>query len=329
MGIVDLLGDFESPREHTYGKPHIADDGMRRINRVLHDRYGKVLPPGFAPLLETQRGKVTGRIERLMREFYDVKLSVLAKQEVGNLVEQYAVKGSSYIFDFTYDVLTWASGSFGNNSSCWRTSYAASVPMFKIGTGYGPGFTLRTFSPLLGGDWYSGMKGMGRCWIMPYADGRIVMFNPYGERMPVFTSILMSVLQEGAYSTKEVKVRNISDAIYMNNGKGTAVYPFGEKQKIGLILDMPKHYTRDCESCGDKFGVLDKGSRKLCEKCSGRCAVTQSVVSVRNLVEVHDVNVSWSRKSYYVEHGFVGKKIQEKLWFCHECLKWRGDLDTC
>jgi hypothetical protein len=329
MGIIEHLGDFESPREHTYGKPHVTEEGMRRINRTLDNRHGLTIPPGFAPLIETSRGKLAGRVEKLMRDFHNIKLSLVAKQEIGNLIEQYAVKGSSYIFDFTYEILTWDRGSFGNNQSCWRSQYAASVPMFKIGTGHGPGFAIRTFVPRLQGTWYEGMIGNGRSWIMPYADDRIVMFNPYGDRLPVFVSILKSVLPQGMYQTKEVRVENNSEGIYMNNAKGIAVFPSGSTQNDRLVLSMPRHYTKECKGCSARFGTPDGEAILLCEECRGKCAVTQKIVRIQDLAEVYDINVLWKGKSYYIERGLVGLKIQEKLRFCHDCLRWRGDLDEC
>jgi hypothetical protein len=333
MTIIDELGEFDVPRAQLSGEPHVGEEGVRRINLALEKKGHPHLPPGFPFLIESRMGKIAQRVGRFMRTFHDIKLRPKELEHIGNIVDQFIIHGKVIVYDFTYDVLTWESGSFGNrNGSCWRNSYAASIPMFQIGTGAGPGFALRLFEAQLGGPWHrNSFVGYGRCWIMPVSDTVMLAFNAYGEKLPVLVDVLMNVLPEKQYKHKTLMVRNDAEGIYLNNGSATMIYDKGHDypEDDELVLNMPRHYTRQCQSCGRRWGSRRNRGR-LCSDCGVTCLVSGETISQADAVTLSNVNIEYGGKSIFVAEGPVERSIALKsTYFCERCLAWHGNKDIC
>lgn len=333
MSIVDELGEFETPRVQVSGRPHVSAVGIRKINEFLYARGRPNLPEGFPKLIESRMGKMATRSQRYMQTCHGITLTPKEVEYIGNITDINIHHGKTVIYDFTYDVLRWPRGSFGNDSSCWRTTHASSIPMFEIGVGYGPGFALRVFLPDASGPWHNHtLRGYGRCWCMPLEDDALLAFNPYGDKLAVFSSILVNSLPEGKYSMRGVSAENDNEGIYVNGASATLVYPSGGKWENSgkhVGLHMPRHYTRECKQCRNRFGSK-KRDMEYCDSCAVTCALTREIMGYENAAYVTDVNIKWNYRSFYVTAGYLSSGIASKtIDFCHSCMKFHGNLDDC
>jgi hypothetical protein len=339
MSIIDELGEFDKINIQVSGRPHISDAGMRKINDTLIAAGYPPLPRGFPKIIESRMGKMASRVRAYMIAYHDTKLPAKMIESIGNLADRNIYHGKTVMFDITKNVLTWESGSFGNNNSCWRNSHASSINMFLEGTGYGSGFAIRVFRPDVAGMWYNNaLMGYGRCWCMQIKDKSVLLFNPYGEKMAVFSALFTSLLPEGEYHTVNVSARNRDKGIYMNGEVATLVYSDDEAdywsktlKDMGnsIVLTMPKYYTRECRKCRKKFGTRN-GESMYCDNCGIPCFYTGDVLMRKNLALLTNVNVDIDGISYHVERGFLSSNIASRVMdYCDKCIKFHGNLDDC
>ena len=331
MSIVDKLGEFEKPHVQVSGRAHISEVGMRKINTYLEGQGIAGLPKGFPRLVESRMGKMATRVQAYMRAVNGKGLTAKQVETIGNYADANIYHGKSMIYDFTYEVLTWDNGSFGNGGSCWRTSHASSIPMFREGSGHGPGFALRVYKPAVSGQWYEGLDGYGRCWCMAVDNDAMIVFNQYGEKLTVFASIVVNALPEGEYEMKGIEAKNETSGIYMNNSSAALIYPVGHKigNKAKIVLKMPKCYTRECHQCHSRFGTTHE-DRMYCEKCAVPCVVTGVTVGFKTSAYLENINFEWRGVSYHVTQGHLKDDIAEKvLDFCYDCMRHHGNLDEC
>ncbi len=333
MSIVSELGAFEEPKVQVSGLPYISMVGIRKIDDLLKDRGRPTLPDGFPKLVESRMGKMPARVQRYMQAYHATTLSSKEVETIGNVADKNICHGKTVIYDFTYNILTWPRGSFGNNGSCWRTTHASSIPMFRHGVGHGPGFALRVFRPHVEGQWYNNsLQGYGRCWCMPLGDDALLAFNPYGDKLSVFSALLANSLPTGKYMMRGTQAVSDHKGIYVNGDQATLLYVPGSKwdnTKKRITLKMLPHYTRECHQCQCRFGSTDEDAR-FCNDCAVTCFVTGETIGNKSAAHVTDVNFLWSGVSYHVPSGFISTRIAAKiLEFCYVCLRFHGNLDEC
>ena len=167
---------------------------------------------------------------------------------------------------------------------------------------------------------------------MPVDKNALLTFNPYGDKMAVFSSILINTLPEGIFSMRNVRATNSNEGIYMNGEHATLVYEIGspwEESGDEVRLSMRRYYTSQCRQCQERFGSLKK-EQPYCSKCGVHCAATGNLVGREQSAYVKDVNIEWKGRSIHIVRGHLDYDVaHEVLDFCYECMKFHGSLDEC
>jgi hypothetical protein len=332
--FVALLGDFEKLRALRVDPTKYSKTGMTTIATYLRAQgytRDNALPLGFMPFIDAKSGKIATRIAKLVEAQTGQKLSAKDKEEIGNIASRYVSREEDVLYDFHDGVLDWPSGDFGNSGSCWRNSYTSSVPMLREGTGHGPGFAMRLFttetSRNVRGQYYGGVRGYGRMWLLPWEDGLIV-FNPYGQKIEWFTDRLIKIMSENTHETlfaESVKMSNADSGLYANGGSSAIITAGEPYSKRSIETRMPRYLTKTCFACRKKYarkpGEEASSSEGYCHDCGAKCAVTKEIGKKVDMIPVKQkLRITHNRITHTVTEGYIKPSFKDQLIYCVDCV---------
>lgn len=310
--------------------------GMEQISGFLKKNGYNELPPGFMRFVDSNSGKIATRVDKYVKAMNGSALTPKQKEEIGNIADRNLSHEHDVLYDFHYGILDWPTGHFGNGDSCWRKSYSSSGPMLSDGSGYGPGFVMRLFtSDDKGmGHYYSGLRGSGRIWMLPWEQDSIVAFNPYGQKIEWFADkirIIMSNLTGLNVFVKNCSMSNMSEGLYANSGSSIVVTHtkiYGARE---IETNMPKYETKKCNECRNYFARRPGGPSSrdgdYCDNCGVVCSVQKKWISKSFAIPVvKPVTVRYNNKEVTVSNGYVAR--DRGLSFCSKCLFYHG-LEGC
>jgi hypothetical protein len=321
--LVDSI-EFDTLHRMSRGKPHVAKVGVMEINRYLAEEVGASLPDYFLPDVVTGGGRFSVRVAKYMRDMLDIKLTPQQKTTVGNIANMYEADGKTVLFDFTYEIMTWRRGSFGNERSCYRGSYNSSVRALETGTNHGPGFAIRLFKP--GGYFYDGFRGAGRCWALPLANNAIVVFNGYGEKTHWFASLITDYLDSGLAS-RHVEVSISERTLYTNSGNGVIIGAPGRiKGKTIVRPRVISSHSARCHGCAetkwytDDDGPAELGGNSYCRDCVRKCGISGGYGYITNMIRVlPGTEIDSEKVSEHDGEYWVRNEYESKLYLCERC----------
>jgi len=292
--LVDAL-PFDTLIKSTYGDPGVTLDGMRAINNFLDQHGHPMLPSGFLRVKKTRSGTFATRAADYLLKVHGRKLTSEQKSKIGQMADFYHADGEMVACDFTYDIMNWPPGSFGNPGSCYRGSYAGSVTMIKRGDSDNDhGFAMRLFKP--GGDWYGAWRGYGRVWVIPVSDNRVVCFNAYGPRIEeygmLFTNVLKELTGHSDWGFKSIDLRVSGGGMHINNSQIIIARP--PIKTSSITLNIPRLQRGKCYICNkwvddDPPDSHFNGDVFLCDDCGRACAIGKAKGNRRYMYPVTEV----------------------------------------
>jgi hypothetical protein len=328
---------FDEPITIALGEPEVSTDGLYQVNTQLRHWDKEPIPSSFPRIYVTKGGKFIKRVEKFLRIYHAQTLTHKQKEELGNIVSKQTMHGNSRIIDFSHEIMTWPRGSFGNNGSCYRGGYKASVGMIRIGAGYGPGFVMRLFEP--GGQWYNKLRGKGRAWLIPLAKNNLLLFNAYGRDGNDFCKTIINLLSEGGISnlkSKRVTVK-VTSGMYVNNNNGFIVGK-GVATRETVRLSIPKVVAFDCYACQESVMEIREGDtpthhvvgdRKYCINCASRCPITGVAMAHTDMIYVTKGVYKDGNKKTDLTGRWVSKKQKNLLQVCSKCFETTTKGASC
>lgn len=250
----------------------ISDEGIRLINETLTNcvneewmngrKYLPPLPPDFAYVWVTNRGKFTKRVGRYYYENYGITLPDALISTVGNLARDHHIDEHTYHF-MIKDQIDWHDGDFGDHGSCYWGSRRGAKLMITDNGGYAIVF------------FNDADEGIARAWLYNTGDFWVV-WNGYGLEGNATLIISRMFAQWQGLNYTRIYLYNNHDSIgtlWINGGAGYAIgqdvldvtmYDFGWPERVScetcyaLIEAEAGYYVYDewmCESCYNKYFI--------------------------------------------------------------------------
>jgi len=312
--MLDLLEPFDQIKKLELGEPSVSDYGVSVINKVLLDKYGHDLPEYFPREYTTTMGNFPSRVEKLFRDFFDIRIPPSVKEDIGNIASKHTARADSIIYDVTRDIMTWPTGSFGNPGSCFRKSHRNAVAaLMEVG-----GAAFRLFKP--GGNWYGHYRGIGRAWLVPYKN-HILVFNGYGMDTADYARAISKIVGHGYGEVNDITSSH--DLIYFNNGRGYAVGP-NPPESVSFSIDWVAR--EECFSCGKMFNYYRKDRDNVrfnngfyCFECTQMCDIDKRRYPHNMMVKASGAVVTYRGVSIKLKGWINENHARQLLVACPKC----------
>lgn len=233
---------------------------------------------GYLDVLSTTQENPYGKFietvyHRHFHDFYSGYRTEKAKSEIGERIQREALEGGALNWLVSIsNTIFWEDGNFGHNGSCWWGGFGESQPVFLDNGGIGL---------LWHDDPDDPRNGIGRCWISPLDNGRILfLFNQYGKdqngksiRIENTARAIARLLGED-YTANNGSLRNGAscDIPYINGNSGCYIAHKDTRTDGNFVVYWEGYENRKaCANCGnyhnedDMFYIDDDF---YCEECT-------------------------------------------------------------
>lgn len=358
--IIDLLGQFDKLTILKKDPTIYTKDGLDAISHYINTIYNVKLPIGFVPFINTKSGKIATRVEKFIKATTGQKMAAVDKEKVGTIADRHVSNAADMIFDFHDEIFDWPKGHFGNENSCWRNSHSASHPMFRIGDGYGKGFTMRIFATKPHtkdhvsnterqqskrtekrgfGIYYGGVYGYGRIWIMPWEGNSLLIMNPYGETYEWYAGLLREVISQnydGDIYIKRVDYENKTTGIYSNSGSIGIITIDEPFEGYHVRTSLQSYVTKSCSKCKKGFPMESKYKDfdqygYYCDNCGFRCSATAMAFNKDRGIPIHqNTYVMKGNQRIELEPGdMIADLFGTQITFCVNCMVTHRTDEEC
>lgn len=174
------------------------------------------------------RGKLTTRINKLIRSELRFKMSSARIDRIGDTLQKNMNSAKNYIFDFTQE-LNWIDGDFGDEGSCFW--------------GGGP-----TRAYMRANDFWAirfyrkNGRGFARAWVLPITEiDSLVITNCYGHRSYVIADVLVGWLELDRHNEININQTSTNKRRLYCNGDARIIIGPNSTTPPFVTLNMQKH----------------------------------------------------------------------------------------
>jgi len=219
------------------------------VNRFLFE--------GFDWDLDKSKGRITKRINSILRKEVGIKFCEQRISEIGNIISRNTLRPETYLYDFD-NRFTWSDGDFGDLGSCYWGCHSGAKKMLRKKKA----FAIRLYQK--DGD------GYGRAFLLPYYSN-LILFNGYRGEIDkdteFFSNLFYQILKKEfkfddiAKTKIELTNHGIYDGTLYINGSGSG-YLFSTKKNICTSINLKiadEHLdTFRCPACAKSIADTDE-----------------------------------------------------------------------